>query len=310
VIALDYDYELAIVGAGPAGFAAGIYATRAGISAVIFDLGAGGGLLALSPLIENYPGFPSIPGMELSDKMRAHLENYMQVNMAEQVKKLEVKEDSVILTTPKKEYFVGAVLLATGTVHRRLGIPGEGKLSGRGVSYCAICDGPFFKGKKAIVVGGGNSALIEAIALKQMDLDVSVVHRRDVLRAEDAYKDRAEEVGVNIMYQTHVEEIMGEDKVEKVLLHDVKDEHHSEMDLDAVFVSIGEEPQNQLAQQVGCELDKSGFIVTDKNCRTTVKRIYAAGDITGGLRQIVTACAEGAIAALTSMEVLGKVYPY
>jgi thioredoxin reductase (NADPH) len=264
----------------------------------------------MSPQIENYPGFTSIPGMELSDKMRAHLENYMQVNMAEEVKGLEVKEDGVVVTTPKKEYFVGAVLLATGTVHRRLGVAGEGKLSGRGVSYCAICDGPFFKGKKAIVVGGGNSALIESIALKQMGLDVSVVHRRDVLRAEDAYKDRAEEVGVNIIYQTHVEEIMGEDKVEKVLLHDVKDEHHSEMDVDAVFVSIGEEPQNQLAKQVGCELDKGGFIVTDKNCRTSVKRIYAAGDITGGLRQIVTACAEGAIAALTTMEVLGKVYPY
>jgi thioredoxin reductase (NADPH) len=277
---------------------------------VIFDSGAGGGLLALSPLIENYPGFPSIPGMELSDKMRAHLENYMQVNMAEEVKGLEVKDDGVVVTTPKKEYFVGAVLLATGTVHRRLGVSGEGKLSGRGVSYCAICDGPFFKGKKAIVVGGGNSALIEAIALKQMDLDVSVVHRRDVLRAEDAYKERAEEVGVPIMYQTHVEEIMGEDKVEKVLLHDVKDEHHTEMEVDAVFVSIGEEPQNQLARQVGCKLDKGGFVVTDKNCRTTVKRIYAAGDITGGLRQIVTACAEGAIAALTTMEVLGKVYPY
>jgi thioredoxin reductase (NADPH) len=307
---MDYDYELAIVGAGPAGFTAGIYATRAGISAVIFDTGAGGGLLALSPLIENYPGYPSIPGMELSDKMRAHLENYMKVNMAEQVKNLEVKEDGVIVTTPKKEYFVGAVLIATGTVHRRLGITGEGKLSGRGVSYCAICDGPFFKGKKAIVVGGGNSALIEAIGRKQMELDVTVIHRRDVLRAEDAYKDRAEEVGVNIMYQTHVEEIFGEDKVDKVLVHNVKDMHKQEIAVDAVFVSIGEEPQNQLAQHVGCELDKNGFIVTDKNCRTTVKRIYAAGDITGGLRQIVTACAEGAIAALTTMEVLGKVYPY
>lgn len=307
---MDYDCELAIIGAGPAGFAAGIYATRAGISAVIFDIGAGGGLLAMSPQIENYPGFPSIPGMELSDKMRAHLENYMQVNMAEEVKGLEVKEDGVVVKTPKKEYFVGAVILATGTVHRRLGITGEGKLSGRGVSYCAICDGPFFKGKKAIVVGGGNSALIEAIALKQMGLDVTVVHRRDVLRAEDAYKERAEETGVPIMFQTHVEEIMGQDKVERVLLHNVESQQHSEKEVDAVFVSIGEEPQNQLARQVGCEIDDKGFVVTDKKMRTTVRRIYAAGDITGGLRQIVTACAEGAIAALTSMEVLGKIYPY
>ncbi|UCF08122.1 MAG: FAD-dependent oxidoreductase [Thermoplasmata archaeon] len=307
---MEYDYELAIIGAGPAGFAAGIYATRAGISAVIFDIGAGGGLLALSPVIENYPGFPSIPGMELSDRMREHLEKYMKVNMAEQVKALEVNDDGVKVTTSNREYQVGAVIIATGTVHKRLEIPGEGKLSGRGVSYCAICDGPFFKGKRAIVVGGGNSALIEAIALKNMGLDVKVVHRRDVLRAEDAYKDTAKEVGLDIVYETHVEEIKGEDRVEKVLLHNVKDEQHSEMEVDAVFVSIGEEPQNQLAKQIGVELDEKGYIITDKNMHTNIKRIYAAGDITGGLRQIVTACAEGAVAALTSMEVLGKVYPY
>jgi thioredoxin reductase (NADPH) len=143
-----------------------------------------------------------------------------------------------------------------------------------------------------------------------MGLDISLIHRRDVLRGEDAYKERAAEVGVNIIYQTHVEEIIGEEKVEKVLVHNVKDEKKSEIETAAVFVSIGEEPQNQLAKQLGCELDDHGYIITDKNQRTSVKRVYAAGDITGGLRQIVTACAEGAIAALTATEVLGKVYPY
>jgi thioredoxin reductase (NADPH) len=304
------DYELAIVGAGPAGFTAGIYATRAGINAVLFDSGIGGGLMALSPEIENYPGFKSISGMELGDKMREHLEKYMKVNLAESVEKLDVSEDHVIVKTSKATYTVGAVIIATGTEHRKLGIDGEVKLIGRGVSYCATCDGPFFKGKKAIVVGGGNSALIEAIALKQMDIDVTLIHRRDVLRAEDAYKDKATEVGINILYQTHVEEIMGEDKVEKVLLHNVKDAQKSDMETSAVFVSIGEEPQNQLAKEIGVELDDIGYIKTDRNMRTNIKRIYAAGDVTGGLRQVVTACAEGAIAALTSMEVLGKIYPY
>jgi thioredoxin reductase (NADPH) len=131
-----------------------------------------------------------------------------------------------------------------------------------------------------------------------------------VLRGEDAYKTRAEEVGVNIIYQTHVEEIIGQEKVEKVRVHNVKDQKKSEIETSAVFVSIGEEPQNQLAKQLGCELDEGGYIITDKNQRTNIKRVYAAGDITGGLRQIVTACAEGAIAALTCTEVLGKVYPY
>jgi len=304
------DYELAIIGGGPAGYTAGIYATRAGIKCVLFDLGYGGGLMALSPEIENYTGYPSISGMALGDKMREHLEKYMTPNFGETVEKLEVTEDEVRIKTNSKEYTAGAVIIATGTVHRKLGIKGEADLTGRGVSYCATCDGPFFKGKKAIVVGGGNSALIEAIALKQMGVDISLIHRRDVLRGEDAYKDRAVEVGVDIIYQTHVEEIMGEDKVEKVLVHNVKDQKKSELKTSAVFVSIGEEPQNQLAKQIGCALDDQGYIITDKNQRTNVKRIYAAGDITGGLRQIVTACAEGALASLTSTEVLGKVYPY
>lgn len=242
--------------------------------------------------------------------MREHVEKYMTLNFGESVDKLEVSEDEVTVITSKAKYKVGAVIIATGTEHRKLGIKGEGELTGKGVSYCATCDGPFFKGKKVIVVGGGNSALIEAIALKQMGIDVTLVHRRDVLRAEDAYKNRALEVGVNILYETHMEEILGENMVEKVLLYNVKDQSKSEMDVNAIFVSIGEEPQTQLAKQVGVELDDRGFIKTDKNMRTNIKRVYAAGDVTGGLRQIVTACAEGAIAALASTEVLGKVYPY
>ncbi|UCG71209.1 MAG: thioredoxin-disulfide reductase [Thermoplasmata archaeon] len=304
------DYELAIIGGGPAGFTAGIYATRAGISTVLFDIGYGGGLMALSPEIENYPGFTSISGLDLADKMKEHVEKYMNLNFGESVEKLEVSEDEVKVTTSKKTYRVGAIIIATGTVHRKLGIQGEENLSGKGVSYCATCDGPFFKGKKVIVVGGGNSALIEAIALKNMGIDVSLVHRRDVLRAEEAYEKQAKEVGVNVIYSTHLDEIKGEDRVKSVILDNFKDGTHREMEIDAVFVSIGEEPQTQLAKQIGVELDEKGFIKTDKNMRTNIKRVYAAGDITGGLRQIVTACAEGAIAALSSTEVLGKVYPY
>lgn len=304
------DYELAIIGGGPAGFTAGIYATRAGISTVLFDTGYGGGLMALSPEIENYPGFKSISGLDLADKMKEHVEKYMNLNFGESVEKLEVSEDEVKVTTSKTTYGVGAVIIATGTVHRKLGIQGEENLSGKGVSYCATCDGPFFKGKNVMVVGGGNSALIEAIALKNMGMEVSLVHRRDVLRAEEAYEKQAEEVGVKVIYSTHLDEIKGEDRVKSVILDNVKDGSHSEMEIDAVFVSIGEEPQTQLAKQIGVKLDENGFIKTDKNMRTNIKRVYAAGDITGGLRQIVTACAEGAIAALSSTEVLGRVYPY
>lgn len=304
------DYELAIIGGGPAGYTAGIYALRAGISAVLFDTGVGGGLMALSPEIENYPGFKSISGMALGDLMREHVEKYMSLNVGETVEKLEVSEDEVLVSTSKTTYHVGAVIIATGTEHRKLGVKGEKELIGYGVSYCATCDGPFFKGKKVVVVGGGNSALIEAIGLKNMGMDVSLVHRRDVLRAEDAYKNKAVENGINILYSTHLDEIKGENKVKSVILDNVNDGVHTEMEVDAVFVSIGEIPQNQLVKQVGVELDENGYIKTDRSMRTNIKRIYAAGDITGGLRQIVTACAEGAIAALASTEVLGKVYPY
>lgn len=304
------DYELAIIGGGPAGYTAGIYATRAGIKTVLFDTGVGGGLMAISPEIENYPGFKSISGMALADLMREHVKKYMSLNVGETVEKLEVSEDEVKITTSKTMYNVGAVIIATGTEHRKLGVKGEEELIGFGVSYCATCDGPFFKGRKVLVVGGGNSALIEAIALKNMGIDVTVVHRRDVLRAEDAYKDKAVEVGVNILYETHVEEIKGDKKVEGVVLHDVNDGSISEMEVTGVFVSIGEIPQSQLAKQIGVELDEKGYIKIDRSGRTNIKRVYAAGDVTGGLRQIVTACAEGAIAALTSTEVLGKVYPY
>jgi thioredoxin reductase (NADPH) len=304
------DYELAIIGGGPAGYTAGIYATRAGIKAVLFDTGVGGGLMAISPEIENYPGFKSISGLKLGDLMKEHVEKYMKLNSVETVEKLEVKEDEVKVTTSKTTYSVGAVIIATGTKHRKLCIEGEDKLTGFGVSYCATCDGPFFKNKKALVVGGGNSALIEAIALKNMGVDTTVVHRRDVLRAEDAYKQKAVETDVKILYGTHLDEIKGEKKVESVILDNVKDGSHTEMEVDAVFVSIGEEPQNQLAKQIGAELDENGYIKTDRSMRTNIRRVYAAGDVTGGLRQVVTACAEGAIAALTSMEVLGKVYPY
>lgn len=304
------DYELAIIGGGPAGYTAGIYAVRAGIKTVLFDTGVGGGLMALSPDIENYPGFISISGIELGDRMRKHVEKYMNLNFGETVESMEVFEEDVKIKTSKAQYIVGAVIIATGTEHRKLGIKGEEKLRGYGVSYCATCDGPFFKEKKAVVIGGGNSALIEAIALKNMGVDVTVVHRRDVLRAEEAYEKKAQETGVKIVYNTHLDEIKGENRVESVILDNVKDGSHTEMEVDAVFVSIGEEPQNQLAKQIGVDLDEKGYIKTDQKMRTNIKRVYAAGDITGGLRQVVTACAEGAIAALTSTEVLGRVYPY
>jgi len=308
---MPMDYELAIIGAGPAGFAAAIYAVRSGIKTVIIDKGFGGGLANVSPKIENYPGFESISGMDLMEKMKNHASKYAEFFFTEEVKKIEKTDDGFKITTDKKTYVVKAVVLCMGTEYRKLNAPGEKELSGKGVSYCATCDGYFFKGKKVAVVGGGNSALIESIFLKQIGCaEVFLIHRRDLLRAEKAYQDEAVEKGVKILFNTHVESIKGAQKVEYLELIDVKTQKKSKIPVDGVFISIGEEPQNSLAKALGCMLDEKGYIITDKEGRTNIKGVYAAGDITGGLRQIVTACAAGAVAALSSTEVLGKQYPY
>ncbi len=305
------DYELAIIGAGPAGYSAAIYAVRSGIKTVVIDKGLGGGLANISPKIENYPGFESISGLGLMEKMKQHANKYTDIHFGEEVKKIEKIGDKLKINTDKKTYTVKAVILCMGTEYRKINAPGEKELTGKGVSYCATCDGFFFKGKKVAVIGGGNSAVIEAIFLKQIGCEeVFLIHRRDQLRAEQVYQDEAMAKGVEIVYNSHVESIRGNQKVEYLEILDVKSNKKSKIIVDGVFVSIGEEPQNMLAKELSVKLDEKGFVVVDKQQRTSIKGVYAAGDITGGLRQVVTACAEGAIAALASTEVLGKKYPY
>ncbi len=305
------DYELAIIGAGPAGYSAAIYAARAGIKPIIFDKMGGGGIAMYSPNIENYAGFESISGMDLMDKMQKHANNYVNINFMEEVKNIEKQKEGFVVETSKKKYNVKAVLFCTGSEYRTLNAPGEKELQGKGVSYCATCDGFFYKNKKVAVVGGGNSALIEAIYLKQIGCnEVNLIHRRDKLRAEKAYVDEAIEKGVNVIYSTHVESINGKEKVEHLEVHDTDSGEKYNIKIDGVFISIGEVPQNDLAKKLGVHLDEKGYVIVDKEQRTNIKGVYAAGDITGGLRQIVTACAEGAIAALSTTEVLGKKYPY
>ena len=305
------DYELAIIGAGPAGYSAGIYAARSGIKSIVFDKSGGGGLAMLSPNIENYAGFESISGTELMEKMKQHASKYVDIKFYEEVKKIEKNNKTFNIETVNGKYRVGAVLFCMGTEHRKLNVPGEEELNGKGVSYCATCDGFFFKGKKVAVAGGGNSALIEAVFLKQIGCkEVYLVHRRDRLRAEKAYEDEAKQKQVKIMLNKVVERINGEQKVGHLDLKDTSTGEKSKLEIDGIFISIGEIPQNDLAKKLQVKLDERGYIITDKKQQTNVKGVYAAGDITGGLRQVVTACAEGAVAALSSTEVLGKQYPY
>jgi thioredoxin reductase (NADPH) len=305
------DYELAIIGAGPAGFSACIYGGRAGIKTVAFDKLGGGGLALIAPTIENFPSFHSITGADLMEKMKRHAHEYAELRLLEEIQSIDKKGEIFHVKTSSGTDTAKALLLATGSEYRKLGIPGELEFVGKGVSYCATCDGQFFKGKTIAVIGGGNSALIEALYLQQIGVkEVKVIHRRDRLRAEKTYEDKAEQAGITIVYSTHVEEIKGTDHVERLYVHNTHTNEKSHIPVDGVFVSIGEEPNNALAKALGVKLDDRGYILVDRQQRTNIKGVYAAGDITGGLRQIITACAEGAIAALTSTEVLGKQYPY
>ena len=307
---MPYDYDIAIIGAGAAGYSAAIYAGRSGASVVIFDKGMGGGLTSEADEIENYPGFKKIKGPELMEKMKEHASQYAEMHFLEEVKDLKVNDEHVEVITSKRSYRVGAVILCTGTEHRKLGVKGEEEFRGRGVSYCATCDGPFFVGKNVIVVGGGNTAISEAIYLKDIGCNVTVVHRRDELRAEKILEDEAKEKGVNFIWNSVVEEIFGDEMVKGVKIKNVKTGETKEIAIDGIFVLIGEEPNNELAKKIGIELDEHGYVKVDGMQRTNVKRIYAAGDITGGVRQIVTACGEGAKAALASLEVIGKRNPF
>jgi thioredoxin reductase (NADPH) len=305
------EYELAIIGAGPAGYSAGIYAARSGIKAILFDRGDGGGRAVLSPKIENYAGFELIPGVELMEKMKQHASKYITMHPFEEVQQITSSDDSFSLRTTKNTYEVSALILCTGTEHKTLEIPGEKEFLGRGVSYCATCDGFFFKGKRVAVMGGGSTAIMEAIFLKQLGCkEVTLIHRRDQLRAEKIYEEEAREKHIQILLNQEAERISGDDVVGQLHLKDIVSRKTSIFEVDGVFISVGDTPQNQLAKQLGVRVDEQGYIIVDRQQRTNVEGVYAAGDITGGVRQVVTAVAEGAIAALSSAEACGKKYPY
>jgi len=305
------DYDVAIIGAGPAGFSAGIYAARSGLTSILFDRGEGGGRAVLSPRIENYAGFELIPGVELMEKMKQHASRYVTLHQFEEVRSVVSSEGSFSVRTAKQSYKIHALILCTGTEHKTLEIPGEKEFLGRGVSYCATCDGFFFKGKRVAVLGGGSTAIMEALFLKQLGCrDVSLIHRRDLLRAEKIYQKEALEKGVHIVLNQEATKIVGDDAVQGIHLHDVKSGKDSVFAVDGVFISVGDSPQNHLAKTLGVALDDQGYVKVDRQQRTNVEGVYAAGDITGGVRQVVTAVAEGAIAALSSAEACGKSYPY
>ncbi|MEM3593325.1 MAG: FAD-dependent oxidoreductase, partial [Candidatus Jordarchaeaceae archaeon] len=278
-----------------------IYAGRFGLDTLVLEAKVSGGQAALAAIIENYPGFTSIRGMELMDNMRKQAEQSgSEIHDLEPVKKMEKNGEKIKVISEKDTYVADAVIIATGREHVKLGVPGEGKLIGRGVSYCATCDGPLFKGKRVLVVGGGNTACSEALYLSEIAGEVNLVHRRDDLRAEAYYKRVLRERGVRIHWNTEVREILGDKIVRQVRLFNNKTGEESLLDVDAVFIAVGFKPMSEIAREMGVELDREGYIVVDRDQKTNIKGVFAAGDITGGVFQIAKAVGEGATAAVNA----------
>jgi thioredoxin reductase (NADPH) len=301
------DSDVVIIGGGPAGLTAGIYAVRSGLNTAVIEQDALGGQVALTPVVENYPGFAQVGGKTLVDIMVNHAMQYVQIYQGESVLEIE-PGDPIEVTTTRRKFRTKTVLVATGASHRHLGVPGEQRLSGRGVSYCATCDGPLFKGRKVIMVGGGNSAVTEALYLKHMGVDVTLVHRRDSLRAQDVLANQLEVNGISILWNQEVKEILGKERVNRVKLANTQTGETSELQVDGVFIAIGYQPAVDLANKIGIQLNDEGYIQHDGMHRTNIPGIYSAGDVEGGYKQIVTATGQGAAAAMTIFEDL--INPY
>jgi thioredoxin reductase (NADPH) len=303
----EIEADLVIVGGGPAGLTAGIYGARSGLNSAIIEKDTLGGQIAITPFVENYPGVSQAGGKTLVDLMVSHALEYCRIFQGEEV--MEIRTGRPLqVTTNKRRFIARTVLLATGAKHRRLDKPGESRLSGHGVSYCSTCDGPLFRGRKVIMVGGGNSAVTEALHLKNIGVDVTLVHRRDTLRAQEQLVGNLKSNQIPVTFNTEVKEIRGKDRVTEVVLHDNKTGEDKTMEVNGVFVAVGYEPAVALAQKIGVELTPEGYIRHDARHRTNIPGIYSAGDVEGGYKQIVTAAGQGAEAALSIFEDL--INPY
>ena len=301
------ETDVVVVGGGPAGLAAGIYAVRSGLRTAVIERGALGGQVATTPVVENYPGFARVPGKTLVDILASHALEYVQIFQGEEV--VGIKTGSPVeVQTGRRKFLAKAVILATGANYKKLGVPGEMNFMGRGVSYCATCDGPLFKNRKVIVVGGGNSAVTEALHLYTIGVQIVLVHRRNALRAQEHLARNIFSNNIEVLWDTDVVEIRGKDRVSEVVLQNHRTGEVYPFPVQGVFVAIGYEPSVGLAKAMGVELSPDGFVQHDSHHRTNVPGIYSAGDVEGGYKQIVTAMGQGAEAALSVFEDLAHPY--
>ena len=299
-----YEFDTIILGGGPAGFSAGIYASRGAVSTAMIDINMMGGQPSNYLELENYPGFSTIGGYDLMEKFEEHADKFgVEKFPMQEIEKVDLLSNPKIITTKEAEFKAKTIIIATGAQPMKLGVPGEKEFVGRGVSYCAVCDGAFYREKIVAVVGGGNSAVEEAMYLTKFADKVYLIHRRDSLRADKIVQERAfKNDKIEFVWDTVVKEIKGNEIVNSLVLENVKTNTISELAVNGIFPYIGITPNvEKINGQL--EQDKSGFIITDETMKTSVDGVFAVGDVRHTpLRQVITAASDGAIGAVYAVK--------
>lgn len=299
-------YDVIIIGGGPAGLTAGLYTSRARLSTLLIENGLFGGQMTTTELIENYPGFPQgISGEGLSRLMEEQARRFGMETLSDEALEVVLEKDLKKVKTYDGDFFCKALIICTGTEYRKLGVPGEERFKGRGISYCATCDGAFFKDSRIVVVGGGDSALTEALFLTKFVKELTIIHRREALRATRIYQERAlNHPKIKFLWNSVVQEIKGDEVVRSVVVKNIKTEEVTEMETEGAFLFIGLMPKTQFLKGL-VPMDESGYIITDENCQTSVQGVFAAGDCRRKLlRQISTSVGDGATAAFAAEKYL------
>ncbi len=305
---MNHIYDLIIIGGGPAGYTAALYGARAGLDTLVIERLSAGGQMALTAQIDNYPGFENgVDGFTLGQNMQSGAERFGAKSVLADVSKVDLMPKIKVIETSEGTFHARTVAIATGANHRELGLPNEQALVGRGVAYCAACDGMFYRGKTVVVVGGGNTAAADAMLLSRVAKKVILVHRRDTLRATKIYhKPLMEAENVEFHWNSAVAELLADEKLKAVKLKDVNTGEETVVETDGLFVSIGRKPATDLVKDQ-LELDRSGYIVAGESTQTSIPGVYAIGDVrTKQVRQVVTAVADGAVAVHQAEEYLAS----